>query len=323
MGKKLIMEKLYNLIINLDLESIKNLVKDEENILDGIIEVNNNNPIRTAYNDYKLQTIIERCKNTSLINSIHKITPFALACVLGDIDIINFMINENVDVNKISEYERKPLDYAILLYNYEVCELLLNNGANSTKLDIINHVCKSGNLDMLNLFVNYGYDINSKNIYGVFPLMVAINNKKINIVYRLIELGVDIHFLTDKKNNALIWAVNVKSLELVKLFIEKGIDIDHRTVEGYCALSVAATVGDEEITKYLLSKGAKEYIDGDKIVPILRAAHFNRIRIINLFIENGTDIHKRYGHETVLERAKKCGHTALVDLIENNMNIQD
>ncbi len=52
-----------------------------------------------------------------------------LACNYNDIDIINFLINKGVEINKQNKYRETPLYNAILNINYPIVKLLLQKGA--------------------------------------------------------------------------------------------------------------------------------------------------------------------------------------------------
>jgi ankyrin repeat protein len=108
-----------------------------------------------------------------------------------------------------------------------------------------------------------GADINTKNNDGYTSLMLSILISSKNIVDLLIEKGADVNLKDKKKNNALQIAIGhsfVKpsddQLPIMDTLLDAGIDILNKNKYGYTALYLAITKGKTDVVDLLLEYGA-------------------------------------------------------------------
>jgi len=102
-------------------------------------------------------------------------------------DIKNFINNETVDINCVDIINNTPLIYAIENDRIDIVQLLIDKGADVNKItgeDItplrvaINEI---NNMDIINLLINKGADIKYINKKGQTYLMLACNKLNIDI----------------------------------------------------------------------------------------------------------------------------------------------
>ena len=148
-------------------------------------------------------------------------------------------IKDGINVDTLGEYNSTPLHYA----------------------------CREGNLEVVNLLLKHGADVNKQNTYStIYPVFDAINstNNQKNyflIIQSLIERGANIN-ATDSFGNTLLYhAVEKENIKLIELLIQLGCDINH------------------------VSRHDKD--------TVLHYAYFQKNReIISILIENGADREK-------------------------------
>jgi len=135
---------------------------------------------------------------------------------------------------------------------------------NSTPL---HYACREGNLEVVNLLIEHGADVNKQNhystIYPIFDAISSTNNQKnyFLIIQSLIESGADINMIDSFGNTLLYHAVEKEDIKLIKLLIQLGCDINH------------------------VSRHDKD--------TVLHYAYFQKNReIISILIENGADREK-------------------------------
>jgi len=115
---------------------------------------------------------------------------------------------------------------------------------------------REGQKDLV-LFCLLNYDLDKESSEWTF--LEAVRHGKDEIIYIILDYGVDIHM---KKDMAVRAAAINGSLEWVKFFCEQGADIhekepDYRCTRETCdALQHAAVCGHLDIVKYLVEQGA-------------------------------------------------------------------
>lgn len=81
-------------------------------------------------------------------------------------------------------------------------------------------------MDMLELLVELGANVNVADLYGGTALHFAIGSHREEMVHFLVKSGADIHQADHEGRNGLHFAIAEESKELVSLFIQQGADIN-------------------------------------------------------------------------------------------------
>lgn len=98
--------------------------------------------------------------------------------------------------------------------------------------------------------------INSTDIKGFTPLILAVYNNSPEVVDFLLENGADVNAQDAAGNTALMGVCFKGYKDLAKKLIGAGADVNQVNVNGANALTFAATFGQLEIARLLLEKGA-------------------------------------------------------------------
>ncbi len=193
-------------------------------------------------------------------HSEHKIpTPLEAASELGDIEIVEALVEHGADVNL-----RSPLFYAVLYGRIEVVRFLLAKGAD------INH-CSRGvrtptallgacspnveNVEILKLLVKNGIDMSCRDDQYI-PLHEAAFKGYADTVQCLLELGVKVDRINSDGRSPLHRAAAGGNEEIVKLFLDRKLAVDLRDVDGRTSLHAASVFGREGALRLLLDSGA-------------------------------------------------------------------
>lgn len=165
----------------------------------------------------------------------HGMTALLLAAGEGHLEIVKLLLAAGADVNAVLVTPHAgaftPLTYGLRSRNKAVVLTLIDAGAevnpqNFCFLTPLSSVSMgSGDVEMIELLLAKGADINLKSCGGVTALMIAASDG---------------------------------SPEVVKMLIAKGADVNAKTDHGETALSMATEVGREENVKILKRAGAKE-----------------------------------------------------------------
>jgi hypothetical protein len=113
---------------------------------------------------------------------------------------------------------------------------------------------ESGHTEIVQLLVEKGADIDSKDGSGRTALLWAAEKGHKEIVQILVEKGADIDSKNGSGQPVLLWAAGIGHKEIVQLLVEKGVDIDSRDGFGWTALSLAVNNGYKEIVQLLVEK---------------------------------------------------------------------
>lgn len=119
---------------------------------------------------------------------------------------------------------------------------------------------QEGHLDVIQLLVSNGADINKKYDYGMPPLYEVAADGNTKIVKYLLDNGADI----DAKSEAGVTSLIIAScyfysdqFETVKLLVQRGADIHAKNNDGKTALFYAQEYRIDDIANFLKEQGAQ------------------------------------------------------------------
>lgn len=115
-----------------------------------------------------------------------------------------------------------------------------------------------GHLDIVNLLLHiHNINLNLSDVVGMTPLMVAVENGRIEVVEKLLKAGADINHVSCEGKTALYLAVLNSSISLLQLLLsfQPALDVPAQSL-GLTALEVGAQRGNYDICALLLAHGA-------------------------------------------------------------------
>lgn len=213
----------------------------------------------------------------------------------GNLEVIQFLIKKNVDVNNEDMRWHNygtPLELAVRNKNFyykDPIPLLVKAGA-IIKSNLVHDVARLGYVDTMRCFVeeanldietkNYrgetilfsasesvakylikkGAKTNAKDKYGRTPLFKAVTKRGgLETVKHLIEVGGADVYAKDDNDTQLLH--QVRCLEIAKYLVEeKGLDVNAITMSGITPLDAATSrfygYKDIDLVRYLVEKGA-------------------------------------------------------------------
>lgn len=161
------------------------------------------------------------------VNKIHSdsITPLSYACLFGDIEVIDLLLNHGADVNFRNSFGSTPLLESIYYDNLEVFELLLKHGANveiknRSKESPLILSTKFNNSIMFDSIVSLLKDFNNiddRDRFGFSPLMYSAKNGNSYIGENLIKMGASVNSSNLKGDTILNIAVQDERVEFTKM----------------------------------------------------------------------------------------------------------
>ena len=212
--------------------------------------------------------------------------------VEGNKATVELFIQAGMDVNHDDGKVGPLLFSAIQAGNAEMVEFLLKQGADpnianaNTNTALIKLTREREDLDILNLLVSYGADVNKTNSSKSTPLMYAINRNYMPTAVRLLELGAECLKPNDQipPLTPILLAAGMNHVGVLEGLLSRGADVNSVNSNGTSVL--------------LMALNQKAYPG-----------------VLETLLKYGADIHKRDHNQT----------SALMKVIKNgnlhNMNV--
>jgi ankyrin repeat protein len=173
------------------------------------------------------------CRNNSAVGILKKYKralDFFEAASIGDAETINQFLDKTPDhLNSFSVDGFTALGLASFFGHYMVAKQLLDKGANPNtasnnpfKVAPIHSACAISAVDLAELLIKYGANVNAKQMHGVTPLHSAAHNGQTKLVRLLIDHGADINAKTDNGQSPLLLAIEKNCDETAEILIKNG-----------------------------------------------------------------------------------------------------
>ncbi|KAF2905112.1 hypothetical protein ILUMI_01061 [Ignelater luminosus] len=248
----------------------------------------------------------------------------------GFVDLTNFLLYKNMDVNLRDGGGMTALHRAAENGHQEIVVLLLTKRANieaknySGETPLILAV-KEGHREVTNVLIAEGADIETKTSNDETPLIVSVKFDRNEITKLLIAKGAKI--------NVFVFHLAVgnpnSTLETIELFLSKSPDLlELRTAKQNTPLISATQGGCEGIVQLLLSKNANIKAKDENGMSALHWASFKGYKgIAFLLLQNNADLEAEDNEgKTALIHAARNGHEEVVSILLFNKadrNVKD
>jgi len=180
-----------------------------------------NTPLLSAVKKGRLSNVILLIKNGANVNVVDNKNNGILAnvCIYGHLDILKRLHElKIVDINE-PLYNYTPLMFACKNNHINIVEFLINEGidvniATKQGLTASHSAAESGNLDILNILIDNSANVVVKANDSYSPLLLAVQNKRYEIINRLLEVSNEI----DRVSFGMTFFFS--DLEMVQLFLK-------------------------------------------------------------------------------------------------------
>lgn len=185
---------------------------------------------------------------------------FLIAIEKRNLKIVDFFLKTGINPNSIYSGDGCfPLHTAAYVGDVKILNLLIQSGA---QLDERGYTCESaltvatkqGHLEIIKTLLSAGATPRAIDNLDSGSLLMRAPNLATRKV--LIEYGVDVNEIVMNKETALMYAIYDKNLPYVQLLIESGANLEISDKEGETALLKAAYLGESKILEILLKAGA-------------------------------------------------------------------
>ncbi|MHC4644707.1 MAG: ankyrin repeat domain-containing protein [Planctomycetota bacterium] len=184
-----------------------------------------------------------------------------------------------------------------------------------------------GHMDVMEVLIENGADIEARDRWGATPLLKATD---LAVVKLLLRHGADFRVTNHRGYSVLHHAAYEGNMELAKLWIELGVDLEQLYAKGGTPLLCAASRDHNNVVELLLEKRAHiGACDNEGQTALHKAAWGNSVKVMKLLLARGmkTDVIDKAGETPLHEAARvglRCFDSAVL-LLSNgaNVNIPD
>ncbi|XP_065224861.1 uncharacterized protein LOC135848789 [Planococcus citri] len=189
--------------------------------------------------------------------------PLHIAASNGRKNIVEFFITKaGISANSPDQFRRTPLHFAAKNGHKDVVKVLLqNNGDTSNVTDLsgflpMHHAVQHNHVEVVKILLEKGRNVEHEVLAGFTPLHIAAENGRLEMVNFLLSCGANVSAKHDKRATPLHPAALNGHFEVVKALISKGADVNARALDGGTPLLHAVETGRQEIVNFLLKYGA-------------------------------------------------------------------
>ena len=190
----------------------------------------------------------------------------------SDFDNLENLLNQNLPTYIANEEKKKAM------------KVLFEKGIPFNP-DCFSFQISKNNLEICELFVKAGMDVNERDSAGTPFLCDAARTGKKDMVQWLLEKGAEIDAVSqDRGYSAVMDAVWKSNKEIVELLVSKGANLNFVSRDGQTALILATGSGNFDICRILAENGADPTIkDRMGMSSIDYATLFKKENILNLY----------------------------------------
>jgi len=221
-----------------------------------------------------------------------KLTPMHLAAALGKIDMVQALIFQGFEIDSRDARGNTPLAWAAAAGHLEIVKILLSFGAS---IDGSNNVTLTHEWTTFHsnqdIFMLASADPNTKDKFGISPLIRAIEYGRDAVASLLVERGANINMSEDTIGLGPLHLAAAKNRHvIVEMLLRNNVDILIQDHNHWTPLHYAAANGHSNIAVTLLDHDAQiNAIDNEGITPLHLAAYYGWPQMAKLLLNRGAD----------------------------------
>jgi len=178
----------------------------------------------------------------------------------GNVDAVYALMGPELDIDERTSNGMTATQLAVNNENLEILKILIDNGvdvnASSTRLKIapLHIAARRGHVEMVNLLLASGADVNQPDHEGASALHFAVRSGNNEIAELLIINGAEVNARDNEEYTPLHNAAWNGHLQSVELLVDKGADINLASYDGRTAYHCARK--NPEVASFLGQLGA-------------------------------------------------------------------
>jgi len=311
-------EKLFSSIRNGEFETVKSIIEKDISVINATNRLGST-PLNFAASLNQLEICNYLIDNNADVNvaNVNGSTAIQFASLNGQLDLVKKLIEKGAKVIVWNNLGRNAIHYAAFSGNVELFEYLESKGLDMTPTTaergtMLHWACYGGNIEMVKYLLNRDFSLDDKDKDGNTVLYWASTGNSIEMIKFLVEeKGMDVRG-DDKTGSTVIQvAASRGNIDGIKYFLSKGFEIDEKFENGESLIHLVGTIGDVDFLKYLLEKGVDVNATSNRGSTALNNAAFSgNIEIIALLMDNGALIAPKICKESACAESPTPLHNA-------------
>ena len=296
-------------------------------VVDWLME-HEDSPIQRRLRPFR-QELEEKLANIPETYRKAKISPLAGAAYLGEIPIMQYMIDEGEDVNPSTEKSGiTPLSMSLMGSCWPCLSMLVEHGADLSAVDADGETLIYGILRRVARLLDY---YKNRTCEKCEQEKLRIRRYWMGMIEKIIKAGCDPDRAGYNEHSPLVFAVKNDLVLEAELLIRYGVDINQIDNPGTTPLTIAILEQHEDAAELLLQYGAlpdKKNERGE--APLIVALKTRNLNLVKLLVNYGADLSvktepsDRSDGESVLATAMRygCGKDILLYLLDAGVPVQ-
>lgn len=234
-----------------------------------------------------------------LLNKGAEIDEYA-SIMLGRIDLIKKFINDDgFNINQVYiELNGYPISNAINFQQIDTLKFLIEAGAdihtviNNSGDSVLHLPGAIKDIDVFDLLLSFGANINSINARGHTPLHVAARARGLAVVKRLITLGANVNLVGEDGSTPLGEAAYAQSEQIIECLLLAGSHVNVSNSRGQTPLHAALhRKGGISCARILITNGADINASDERGLRAIHLAVAQRDdELVSLLLEHNADV---------------------------------
>eukprot|EP01102_Stenamoeba_stenopodia_P019596 TRINITY_DN7441_c0_g1_i1.p1 TRINITY_DN7441_c0_g1~~TRINITY_DN7441_c0_g1_i1.p1 ORF type:complete len:1066 (-),score=201.45 TRINITY_DN7441_c0_g1_i1:27-3224(-) len=231
-------------------------------------------------------------------------------------EVIDLLLDAGYDIETTDQRGVTPLLQALVCGNVDIAKRLIERGANvhavTSSGNALYYTASSGNIELAELLLNKGVDINYAPERGELPINQALTRSQFEMVNYLLSQTIQPLVLNSTQERRLfnppLCAViqaditHERSVDMINRLVNAGADVNGYGDEKLTPLIMALWRRNLPLVDLLFEKGAKP--SSDLTLDELFMACRNKVpNAVRLLIERGANPHKKYSGRTLVSIA--------------------
>ena len=216
----------------------------------------------SQFHDIDIHPSIDTVFPLFVPNSKFRATPLYYAALCGFPNLVEQLIAKHPQhVNAIGGYYMTPALAALAGGHFKLAQVLHRSGSSleprgNKGYSPLHSVVSLGNLEMVQVLLDYGVNVNARTDLGSTPLLMAlwniIKDPDIRIVRLLLDRGADPNIQPRDGETPLHRASQDGMIEMARLLLGHGASVELQTSKGRTPLDYALEKQDDEMIELLL-----------------------------------------------------------------------
>ena len=239
-----------------------------------------------------------------------------------DASAVRTLVDQQTPVDVAQPDGATALHWAAHWDNLQIADLLIRAGAdvnvtNELGVAPLSLACINGSAEMVERLLDRDADANHALPTGVTSLMTCARTGSVDAVRELLDHGARVNEQERVwGQTALMWAIAERHPHVVATLVAAGADIGHRSHGGFTPLLFAAQQGDVESAGILLDAGIDvNEVGADGSAALLVATESGHTDMVRFLLDAGADVHAIGTGRTALHAAVQAARPDIATVL--------